>query len=157
MLGHPVSQKGIKVEKAKIEAIEKLPTSKFQTHPKFPKHAAFYRWFINDFYKISKPLCSLLEDDKDLNFTSKCLQASDTLDYALTHTFIITAPDWTQPSQLMCDSKWLWCRINLSSTKGKVLHSIYYSSETLVAAQITYTITEEEFLAVIFASNKFLA
>lgn len=61
VLGHKVSKKGIEVDKAKIEVIEKLPPpSSVKGIQSFLGHAGFYRRFIRDFSKISKPLCQLL-------------------------------------------------------------------------------------------------
>lgn len=37
----------------------------------------------------------------------------------------------------------------------KVFHTIYYASRTLIEAQINYTTTEKELLAVVFAFDKF--
>ena len=61
VLGHQISVKGIEVDKAKIEIIEKLPppTSVKGVHS-FLGHPVFYRRFIRDFSKISKPLSDLL-------------------------------------------------------------------------------------------------
>jgi hypothetical protein len=50
VLGHRVSGRGIEVDRAKIEAIEKLP---------YRKDIRGIR-FIKDFSKISKPLTNLL-------------------------------------------------------------------------------------------------
>ena len=50
VLGHRISVRGIKVDKAKIEAIEKLPPpSSVKAIRSFLGHAGFYRWFIKDF------------------------------------------------------------------------------------------------------------
>ena len=60
MLGHIISKKGIEVDKVKIEIISKLPYStNVKTVTQFLKHAGFYRRFIMDFSKISKPLYKL--------------------------------------------------------------------------------------------------
>ena len=62
MLGHIISENGIKVDKAKIDLISKLPSpTNVKTVRQFLGHASFYRRFIMDFLKISKPLYKLLE------------------------------------------------------------------------------------------------
>ncbi|KAK8708534.1 hypothetical protein V6N13_059572 [Hibiscus sabdariffa] len=43
----------------------------------------------------------------------------------------------------------------LGQRRGKIFHPIYYASKTLNEAQINYTTTEKELLAVIFAFDKF--
>ena len=64
VLGHIISKKGIEVDKAKIELISKLPSlTNVKTVRQFLGHAGFYRRFIKDFSKISKPLYKLLEKD----------------------------------------------------------------------------------------------
>ena len=61
VLGHKVSQKGIKMDKAKVEIIDKLPLPTFiKAMRSFLGHVGFYRRFIKDFYKIVKPLSMLL-------------------------------------------------------------------------------------------------
>lgn len=40
---------------------------------------------------------------------------------------------------------------------NKMFHTIYYSMRTLIEAQINYTTTEKELLAVVFAFDKFIS
>ena len=61
VLGHKISGKGIEVDKAKIEAIEKLPPPRdVKGIRSFLGHAGFYRRFIKNFSKVSRPLTNLL-------------------------------------------------------------------------------------------------
>nr|GEX81943.1 reverse transcriptase domain-containing protein [Tanacetum cinerariifolium] len=72
VLGHKISKKRIEVDKAKIEVISKLP------HPttvkgirSFLRHAGFYRRFIKDFSKISRPMTHLLEKNSPFIFSNE--------------------------------------------------------------------------------------
>ncbi|KAK8510798.1 hypothetical protein V6N12_009640 [Hibiscus sabdariffa] len=57
VLGHKISSKGIEVDKAKVVVIEKFPPPvNVKGIRSFLGHAGFYRKFIKDFSKISKPL-----------------------------------------------------------------------------------------------------
>ncbi|KAA3469701.1 Retrovirus-related Pol polyprotein from transposon 412 family [Gossypium australe] len=45
----------------------------------FLGHARFYRRFSKDLLKISKPLCTLLEHNRTINFDEICLKAFEEL------------------------------------------------------------------------------
>ena len=56
VLGHRVSERGIEVDRAKIEVIEKLPPPvNVKGIRSFLGHAGFYRHFIKDFSHIARP------------------------------------------------------------------------------------------------------
>ena len=142
VLGHKVSKKGIEVDTAKIEVIEKLPApSLVKRDRSFLGHAGFYRRFIKDFSKISKPLCQFLENNRAFEFDEACHKAFETLKNALVSASIIIAQDWEKPFELMCDASDFVVGAMLGQRKGKIFHSIYYASRTLIDAQINYTTT----------------
>nr|GEW13070.1 reverse transcriptase domain-containing protein [Tanacetum cinerariifolium] len=75
VLGHKISKKGIEVDKAKIEVISKLPhPTTVKGIPSFLGHARFYRRFIKDFSKISRPMTYLLEKNSPFIFSNECIQ-----------------------------------------------------------------------------------
>jgi hypothetical protein len=76
VLGHRVSEKGIEVDRAKIEEIEQLPplTNVKGVHS-FLGCAGFCRRFIKDFSHIARPLTSLLAKETPFNFDEDCLIA----------------------------------------------------------------------------------
>ena len=78
VLGHKISERGIEVDKAKFDAIEKMPCP-IKGIRSFLGHAGFYRRFIKDFSKISRPLTNLLQKDVPFVFDDDCLEAFETL------------------------------------------------------------------------------
>src|SRR5215216_5532990 len=84
VLGHKISERGIEVDNAKFDAIEKMPCPKdIKGIRSFPGHAGFYMGFIKDFSKISRPLMNLLQKDIPFVFDDDCLEAFETLKKAL--------------------------------------------------------------------------
>ena len=59
----------------------------------FPGHAGFYRRFIKDFSKISRPLTNLLQKDVPFVFDDDCVEAFETLKKALIFAYIVQPPD----------------------------------------------------------------
>ena len=94
VLGHVISERGIEVDKAKIETVEKLPPpTDIKSLRSFLGHAGFYRRFIKDFSKITKPLTQLLQKDMNFNFDEECLKAFRSLKQSLISAPIIQPPD----------------------------------------------------------------
>jgi hypothetical protein len=61
VLGHVISERGIEVDKAKVETVEQVPPpTDVKSLRCFLGHDGFYRRFIKDFSKITKPLTHLL-------------------------------------------------------------------------------------------------
>ena len=76
VLGHRISERGIEVDKGKIETIEKLlPPSSVKGIRSFLGHVGFYRRFIKDFSKIAKPLLNLLVQGEPFEFDDQSLKA----------------------------------------------------------------------------------
>nr|GFB62574.1 reverse transcriptase domain-containing protein [Tanacetum cinerariifolium] len=156
VLGHKISKKGIEVDKEKIEVISKLP------HPTTVKgihcflgHAGFYRRFIKDFSKISRPMTHLLEKNSPFIFSNECIQVFRTLKDKLTEAPILIAPNWDQPFELMCDASDYAVGAVLGQRIEKHFRPIHYASKTMNQAEANYTTTEKEMLAVVYAFEKF--
>lgn len=105
VLGHVISARGIEVDRAKVEVIERLPPpTSIKGVRSFLSHAGFYRRFIKDFSKIAKPLTQLLTKDASFVFTDECQEAFCRIKQALISAPIIQAPDWDLPFEIMCDA-----------------------------------------------------
>ncbi|GKC20526.1 reverse transcriptase domain-containing protein [Tanacetum coccineum] len=156
VLGHKISKSEIKVDRAKVDVIAKLP------HPttvkgvrSFLGHAGFYRRFIQDFLKISRPMTHLLEKETPFVFSKECVEAFNALKKKLTEAPILVAPDWDLPFEIMCDASDFAVGAVLGQRKTKHFQPIHYASKTMTDAQAHYTTTEKELLAVVYAFEKF--
>ena len=76
VLEHKIYADGLEVDQANIDVIKTLmsPTT-VKGIRSFLGHAGFYRRFVKDFSKISKPLCRLLEKDANFDFDESCRSA----------------------------------------------------------------------------------
>ena len=156
VLVHRISARGIEVDRAKIEAIEKLPLpSSVKGIRSFLGHAGFYRRFIKDLSQIAKPLSNLLVQGIPFEFDSQCLHAFSVLKDKLISAPIVVAPDWSFPFELMCEASNFAIGAVLGQKREKIFQVIYYASRTLNDAQLNYATTEKELLAIVFAFDKF--
>ena len=105
VLGHLVSSKGLEVDKAKVEVIQDLALPKsIRELRSFLWHVSFYRHFIQDFAKVSKPLTSLLCKEKDFIIDEEGKHAFMQLKKALVEAPILQSPNWDLPFEIMCDA-----------------------------------------------------
>ncbi|KAF8105296.1 hypothetical protein N665_0159s0001 [Sinapis alba] len=156
VLGHKISEKGIEVDKAKIDVMIGLaPPKSVKDIRSFLGHAGFYRRFIKDFSKIARPLTKLLCKEATFNFDEECLVAFKKLKSELISAPIVQPPDWDLPFEIMCDASDYAVGAVLGQKKDKKTHVIYYASRTLDDAQMKYATTEKELLAIVFAFEKF--
>nr|GEX21993.1 transposon Ty3-I Gag-Pol polyprotein [Tanacetum cinerariifolium] len=133
VLGHKISKRGIEVDKSKIEVISKLP------HPttvkgirSFLGHAGFYRRFIKDFSKISRPMTHLLEKNSPFIFSNDCIQAFQILTKKLTEAPILIAPNRDQPFELIIvytDHSALKYLLSKKDAKARLLRWIFLIQE----------------------------
>ncbi|GJS30204.1 reverse transcriptase domain-containing protein [Tanacetum coccineum] len=156
LLGHKISKNGLEVDRAKVEVIAKLP---YPTTVKgvrsFLGHAGFYRRFIQDFSKIARPMTHLLEKETPFVFSDECKQAFNDLRKKLIESPILVVPNWDYDFEIMCDASDFALGAVLGQRKDKHFHPIHYASKTMTGAQLHYTTTEKEMLAVVYALEKF--
>nr|GEX50618.1 hypothetical protein [Tanacetum cinerariifolium] len=97
----------------------------------------------------------LLEKETPFVFSKECVNAFDTLKKKLTEAPILVVPVCNLPFELMCDASDFAIGAVLGQRKTKHFHPIHYASKTMTEAQIHYTTTEKEMLAVVYAFEKF--
>ena len=156
VLGHLVVDKGLEVDKAKIEVIQNLPLpSTLRDLQSFLETVGFYGRFIRDFAKVSKPLTTLLCKGKDFFINKEGERALEMLKPALIKAPILQSPNWDLPFEIMCNASDYAIGAILGQRIEQKPTAIWYASKTLVEAQMNYTTTEKELLVVVYTLEKF--
>ena len=144
------------VDKAKVSIIKTLlPPTTVKGIRSFLEHAGFYRRFIKDFSKISRPLCRLLEKDAKFDFDESFKAAFDEIKSKLVIAPIMVTLDWNKEFEIMCDASDYSMGAILGQRTEKMFKAIYYASKTFNEARENYSTTEKEMLVMVFACEKF--
>ncbi|GJY84425.1 reverse transcriptase domain-containing protein [Tanacetum coccineum] len=97
----------------------------------------------------------LLEKETPFVFSDECKQAFNDLRKKLIESPILVVPNWDYDFEIMCDASDFALGAVLGQRKDKHFHPIHYASKTMTGAQLHYTTTEKEMLAVVYALEKF--
>ena len=140
----------------KISVISNLSPPKNQKEVRsFLGHVGYYRRFIKDFTKISSPLFKLLVKYVNFIWEDSCQSAFEDLKLKLSETPILRGPNWTLPFHISTDASDSTLGAVLGQKEEQLHYAIYFTSKNLTPAELNYIVTKKEFLAVIFAINKF--
>lgn len=156
VLGHYISFLGIQVDPSKVQVIQTLPIPKTQTDVRrFLGHAGYYRRFIKNFSKIASPLFVLLMKNDEFKWTNTYQKAFEELKQQLSIAPILRGPNWALPFHISSNASNTAIGAVLGQEENNLPYAIYFISKNMKPAELNYTVTEKEFLAVIYAINKF--
>ena len=104
-LGHVVSEEGIRVDPAKIEAVRgwTRPTSPIEIRS-FVGLAVYYRRFVQSFSTIAAPLTRLTRHDVRFQWSDECEQSFQKLKTLLTSAPVLTLPEEGVDFIVYCDT-----------------------------------------------------
>eukprot|EP00253_Pinus_taeda_P028738 PITA_28738 len=155
ILGHYISAAGIQVDPTKIQILLLIPTPTTQTEVRsFLGFFGYYRRFIEHYSRIVAPLYALT-GNVDFLWTEKCNQDFKELKKLVSTAPVLRGPNWNLPFQISSDASDTAIGAVLGKEEDKKPYAIYYISKNLSSAELNYTVTEKEFLAIIHAVNKF--
>jgi hypothetical protein len=147
-LGHILSAEGVAVDPSKVKDIlEWKPPTTVHLVRSFLGMAGYYRRFIPDFSKISKPITELLKNNVKFNWTPECSEAFEKLKKLLTTAPVLAQPDIEKSFDVYCDAS--------GTGIGCVLmqegHVIAYASWQLKRHEEHYPTHDLELAAVVHA------
>jgi hypothetical protein len=104
-LGHVISVGGVSVDLGKVkDVLNWMPPTTATEIRSFLGLAEYYRRFIKDFSKISKPMTKLLEKNKAFEWTAECQASFEELRKCLTSAPVLVLPDLTKEFDAYCDA-----------------------------------------------------
>lgn len=155
-LGHVISTEGIKPNPDKITAIQNYPI------PKTPKEIkqflgllGYYRKFIPDFSRITKPLTLCLKKGKKVTLDSAYINCFEKCKTLLTNDPILKYPDFDREFILTTDASNFAIGAILSQGSIGSDKPVAYASRTLNESEVNYSTIEKELLAIVWATKYF--
>ncbi len=151
ILGHVVSHMKIKVDSSKVDAVRLWGTPRnMKQVQQFLGLANYYRYFVENFAKIAKPLHNLVGKDRPFLWTIECTIAFEELKKRLTEAPILRTPDPEKEFYLYTDASGYACGATLTQKdeNGKE-YVVGYYSKLFSGAELNYTISEKECLAIL--------
>lgn len=155
-LGHTITSHGIQVDDEKVVAITKRPPPRnVKEVQSFLQTASWYRRFIPKFSEISRPLSELTKKSSAWKWTEAQQASYENLKQALITTPVLKQNDPSKPYILRTDASKYALGAVLLQGAGAEEHPIEYASRMMTSAEMNYTATEREALAVVWSLNKF--
>jgi hypothetical protein len=147
-LGHVISAGGVSVNPSKVkDVLNWMPPMNASEIQSFLRLASYYRWFIQDFSKIAKPMTKLLEKNKNFEWIEESQTSFEELKKRLTSAPVLVLPDLTKKFDIYCDAsrRGLGCVL---MQEGQV---VCYASRQLRKHEENYPTHDLELAAVVHA------
>jgi hypothetical protein len=156
LLGNVVSPQGIATDPAKIECVRDFPTPSSQSEVRVILGlASYYRRFVKEFPRKAKPFSELLEKDVDFVWTTERENAFNEIKDALCRSPILRHWDPNLSAEIHVDASDYGIGATLNQVQNKQEHVVAYASRSLDPCERNYSTIEKEFLALLFALDKF--
>lgn len=155
-LGHVITPNGVKPNADKIDAIKKFPIPKTQKEIKsFLGLVGYYRKFIKDFAKITKPLTKCLKKNSSIKHDEEFVSAFNTCKTLLINAPILQYPDFSKKFILTTDASSVAIGAILSQGPIGQDRPIAFASRTLNESEQRYSTIERELLSIVWACKYF--
>ncbi|XP_053681478.1 uncharacterized protein LOC127161145 [Labeo rohita] len=154
-LGHTITADGVKVNSDKVDAVRTFPTPKsLKEVQRFLGLAAWYHRFIPDFSTKTAPLHALKRKDAEWKWTEECQRSFDLIKDELTRAPVLSTPNFDCSFKVQTDASNVGLGAVLTQEVDGQERVIAYASRLLRGAEKSYSTSEKECLAVVWAVEK---
>lgn len=152
-LGHVLTDQGMKPNPNKILCIKEYPIPKTEKQLKgFLGATGYYRKFVKDYAKIANPMIKYLKKDKKININDpEYIQAFETLKLNIIKHPILKFPDFNKAFTLFTDAS----NYAIGAVLTQEGQPVCYASRSLNDHEKNYSVTDKEFLAIVWAVTYF--
>ena len=155
-LRHIISEDGVRPNPKKIEAVKQFPVPRSARNIKeFLGLVGYYRRFVSNMAQRAKPLTELLKKFKRFEWGEEQQRAFEDLRDCLCAESILQCPDFEKPFVLTTNASNIAIAAVLSQGKIGEDLPISFASRALTKAEINYSVTERECLAVVYFTKYF--
>lgn len=156
-LGHIITPDGVKPNPDKINKILEWKIPRNQKEIKqFLGLTGYYRRFIKDYAKLTKPLTKYLKKDSTIDMHDKeYIKSFNDLKQIISSDQILAYPDFKTPFILTTDASNHALGAVLSQIQQNKERPIAFGSRTLNKTEANYSTTEKEALAIMWAVEKY--
>jgi hypothetical protein len=155
-LGYVLSEEGITASPDKIKAVKQYPKPKGVKDVRaFIGFASFYRRLVPDFAELAKSLTTLTRKDQQFTWGPTQKEAFESLKERLCSVPVLPFPDFKLPFILTTDASKVAVDDILSQVQNGIERLIAYASRQLNNAERAYIVSEQEMLALVWATKQF--
>jgi hypothetical protein len=110
----------------------------------------FYRRFIKNFFRVTRPLIQLTKKDKSFEWTLACQRAFDELKKRITQVLILAHFDFELKTIVEIDSSnYVFAKVLSQRDKNEIIKSVAFFFKSLLSAECNYEIYDKELLAIV--------
>eukprot|EP00882_Tetradesmus_deserticola_P000856 GHRQ01000930.1.p1 GENE.GHRQ01000930.1~~GHRQ01000930.1.p1 ORF type:complete len:1344 (+),score=98.92 GHRQ01000930.1:408-4034(+) len=152
-LGHIVSAAGVAADPSKVTALQDFPIPQDVSHLRsFLGTTNFFRKFIRHYAEVLLPMTHLLRKDAPFEWSVDCQTSFEWIKHLLTTAPVLALPEWNsgKPFHMICDASY-------DGVGGVLLQDskpIAFESRKLIPAELNYSPTELEMLAIVYCCQK---
>jgi hypothetical protein len=151
-LGYHISEQGISMSDEKSEAIRNWPTSQnIKKVQAFLGFANFYRWFIEGFNRVCKPLTDLFRNDSKFHWNEASDRALELLNERFSSAPILAHFDPDVPTKVETDAS-NFAKSGILSQLSPVdnkWHPVAFYSQKMSEAELNYDVDDKELGAIV--------
>src|SRR3569623_267992 len=147
-LGHIVNAQGIRPDPKKVSSVQSWPVPK-NVHDvrSFLSLCNYFRKFIDHYSSIAVPLMNLTKKSVGWDWTGRWQDAFEKLKHSLAEAPLLRTPEERKPYEVITDAS----DYGLGAVLLQEGYPIAFESRKLNSAELNYTVTEKEMLAVVHA------